>query len=922
MVWAPVYCPRLIGRRHELEALGERLREACAGHGSLVLLAGEAGIGKSRLAAEFCARVRVAEAHTALAHCYDYAPEPLAPIRALLEALGHEWRLQGAGRLELLDALLDGLRDLVRRKPAALVIEDIQWADALTLAFLQHLAQSIAGMRLLVVCSYRSEDLPAQRNLQTTLARLERLPVVWRIVLGPLSDEEIDELIELTVEERYDVPPDVRARIRVLAEGNPLFAEELVKSAVDRPPGETTPLPLSISHAVRDRLARLRVGERRLLECAAAMGREVEARLLARVAKERVDDVERTLQRAAALQLMLAPAGPDAPWRFRHAVVRQAIYDELSPAKRRDLHARIAQVLDASPDAANRVAALAYHYAQAGVRDRAAHYNRLAGDAANAIYAFDEAVECYERALEASECASALERGELYERLAQCLYSLGLGERARRAWENAISAYEAAGDVERVAQARVDYGRFCYNLGATDEAIAQAQRALQVLESKPESPVHFTARVSLAGHYATLGNPTRTLEHLDAAARLTVPRRRKDEQLFHEYRGGAFAHLDDPVRCTEEFHKAIAIALEIGNVVGAARLLSNHGVRMAEFGDPAQATDAFEKALAIFEEHRIGGTVPATCLLQYALACERVGYLEKARALLERCRVRRVDTTRFALYAAACGIVVGLALEDDELVQRSANPALIEEAFTSALALTPVIVTPFVRLHLHHGQRTEALALLRRGWAAACAHDPSLLQHLEWLCVLVAAHLDMADVAQAQLMLERRLEQAPQRAVQAHHALVTAWRAKRERNATLARESAQRAADMFAALHWPYRQAQALELAGRRRAALDVYRSFGDRADERRLEASLRPTNAPGWGASALTPREHEIARLVAEGKSNRQIAEQLVIGERTVESHVASILQKLGASTRVEIAVRLLRDAQNRDRRQRLTPY
>ena len=411
----------LVGRDRELERLEEQLRRAAAGRGGTVLVAGDAGIGKTRLVTELCARARAAGALVLVGRCIDlvgaevpYLPvaEALRPLLArgeVRELLGSARELrsllpgmvagegptgQGDGvpgsRLGLLEELLALLDITVASGPVVLVLEDLHWADRSTLDLVAFLAHNLGERRVLLVGTYRAETLAAEHRLRRLGAGLPRAAGATRLELGPLGREEVEALLQ--GRSRPPLPPAVAEAIVTRSEGNPFFAEELLAAAgqggVD--------LPHGLRELLLQRVAQLDGESQDVLRVAAAAGRDVPYRLLASVADVPEGELRQALRRTVDHGVL---AGDQAAgsFRFRHALLAEAIYTTLLPGEREELHARLAAELARSPGPVS--AELAQHWAAAGRAPEALVASVAAAREAQAVFGLAEAAQHLERAL-------------------------------------------------------------------------------------------------------------------------------------------------------------------------------------------------------------------------------------------------------------------------------------------------------------------------------------------------------------------------------------------------------------------------------------------------------------------------------------------------------------------------------------------
>ena len=403
---APAPDRPFVGRTHEMAALEVALRRARERLGSLVLLVGDAGIGKTRTAEELARRASASGVcvHWGRCHEGEGAP-PYWPWLQLLRGLGTlpadagiETML-GAGatgaavdpdqaRFRLFEAVAGALRDAAKERPLLLVVDDLQWADRASLRLLEHLSRELRQHPILILGTCRPEEMGA-----ATLARAERIP------LGGLPDHEITRLVEAAA--RGPLPVPVARAIERSAEGNPFFALELVAALEGaRPDRERVVLPEHLRDVIRRRLLRLPADTRGLLAAAAVMGREFDVGTLARVSGGSAAEIVAGLDPAVEAGVVVPV--PDAPGkrRFSHVLICGTLDADLPAVERATLHRRIGEVLEAMPETSP--AELAHHFRQAAVLGdvgRAVEYGERAGRHALAQLAYEEAVGHFEGAL-------------------------------------------------------------------------------------------------------------------------------------------------------------------------------------------------------------------------------------------------------------------------------------------------------------------------------------------------------------------------------------------------------------------------------------------------------------------------------------------------------------------------------------------
>jgi DNA-binding CsgD family transcriptional regulator len=432
-----------VGRERERTLLRAALERALAGGGGSVLIAGEPGIGKTRLAEEIAADAAGRGARVLWGRCHEDTGAPAfwpwtQVIRGLLRGrtgraararraavgplLSHDaaGQLSGASerspsfgggeaRFRLFEGVVALILEEAARRPVLIVLDDIHWADASSLLLLEFLAAEVQDSRVLLVCAYREEEQQPGTPLARVCAGLVRLRRTEQLALRGLDEQEMACFIAATTGEA----PAARLATTVhnRSEGNPFFAAEIVRLLLatgDRvAPGDDPydlAIPLTVREAIRRRLERRSPACRTALEAAAVLGRDLNPALLARIADLPPEVLLDALHEAATARLLHPARPPGAECRFAHALVRDVIYDDLPPSRRVRLHRRAGEAIEAlhAADVTPYLAVLAHHAvnaAPAGGSARAAAYARQAGDHALGILAYDEAVEHYESAL-------------------------------------------------------------------------------------------------------------------------------------------------------------------------------------------------------------------------------------------------------------------------------------------------------------------------------------------------------------------------------------------------------------------------------------------------------------------------------------------------------------------------------------------
>jgi DNA-binding SARP family transcriptional activator len=576
-----------VGRQREFADLAAGLDDAVAGRGRLFLLAGEPGIGKSRLAEELIAHATARGARVLVGRCWEAGGAPAywpwvqalrAYVResdpgALRSQLGagagdlaqiipelreHFPALPDPGapesegaRFRLFDAAAGFLRNASERRPILLVLDDLHAADAPSLLLLQFLARELASSRILVLAAYRDVDPIPGPQLNALLAELAREPLTRRLALSGLSEPELADFVEHT--QTQIASAELVAALHSEAEGNPLFAGEIVRllSIEGQQSDATGNIRLAIPETVRDviarRLTHLSQECNRLLVLASVVGREFDVDILARLGGVSEEQVLDQLDEAMAARVVADVPGARGALRFAHVLIRDTLYERLTGARRVLLHRLAVEALEAAygEQPGPHLAELAHH-ALAGSRfDKGLRYARRAGDRAIDLLAYEEAARLYETALRALDVAGPDDEG------VRCELLLSLGEAQIRAGNSLVAkeTFLVAADVARrhrlpreLARAAAGYGgrTTWVRAGGDDRLVPLLEDGLSAVGDDVELRAALLGR--LAG--ALRDDPSR--ERGDALSREAVKLARRTENpaaLAHALDGRAYAIL-------------------------------------------------------------------------------------------------------------------------------------------------------------------------------------------------------------------------------------------------------------------------------------------------------------------------------------------------------------------------------------------
>lgn len=977
---ASITCPVSIGREAPLRAVIDRLDRAMAGRGTVLLLGGDAGVGKSRLLRELKNEVATREVRVIEGRCSStessvpYAPlmdalrfriergegeqaaRILGPLRAILTPIfpqlagnnasaGVQGRRAGKQPAEAtpdktserpFELIFSVLERLAQEEPLLLILEDIHWADPTSLELLHHIAHRAPPTRLLLVATYRSDELHATHPLRRLLGALARDRVGDELRLDPLSRDDTTEMLR----QMLGTEPDAAfaAAIWKRSEGNPFFVEELVSAATEGETLEPTAqaatmmdrakLPENVSEAIMARIRALGPRAIEVLSAAAVIGRTFEFDDLRSVVGSSEEELTDVIELVMAHQILREEKGTEGErLSFAHALMQETMYQSIISRRRRILHRQTAAALAASTSrhTPTRLDQLAYHFRLGGDHEQAHEYACKAGDEAVRLRAWDDASEHYEHALASLEhVADNGERSaDLLERLAGVAWrqsraasgkqyaeealrlrrSLGQPENMARLLRRIASLQVTEGDMASAAETldealqllgRIpdspelgpiydDLGRLSLAAGDHTRAESLLVQGLSLASRDSESGEEVLAFVSLAELGVMSGHVTTGVTQLDVALSMLQEARLPFERLTRVYVSGVRTLLlaHEYTRALQWAEAASMLCRRQG-VVGLDALF--RAFRAVTLTITGETEDTLSEASAAVAELREAGRAELRDALRV------LGFVHRARGELDAARRAYEE----AITPGEGGTPVGLALVALAEGRTSEAAADLEAALMAVSPDQPLLY----RLLLPY--TVEALIAIGRVDDAAQLVDN-------------AAELSDSRAGAAQLLhAEGLVLLARGRAPDARDALARAagiWEALGNRlefrRVTLVLLEATLAAGDSAAglsLGRMLLQDPARALLPRER---DLVRRLLRRAGVR-TPVGARPsrdTDVGGTEKSPLTQREQAVLAEVAQGRTNREIAEVLGIAEKTVSVHVSHILAKLGCRTRTQAA-------------------
>jgi ATP/maltotriose-dependent transcriptional regulator MalT len=961
-----------VGRTGELAELRAAFDEATASRPSLALVGGESGVGKSRLADELKRLARESGARVLSGDCVElgddelpYAPlltalrplvrdedpslQSLAPplrsaLDAILPGLGGGEAAGGAAQSRVFEALLALLDSLSEGGPVLLVVEDLHWADSSTRSFIGFLSRTMCTERLLIVGTYRSDELHRRHPLRPLLAELASDPYTRLIDLPRFTTDELREQLEGIL---ADPPrPELVERVYARSEGNALYAEEILAAGLD---GRGT-LPPTLRDALMLRVDRLSVDAQEVLRWIACQPAAAHS-LVAAVAGLEPAPLRDALREAVASHIVVTVG--DESYGFRHALLREVVYDDLLPGERTEMHAALARALEerieGGEGGAHVKAQAAHHWTAAGDQPRALAAAVRAALAEVRVNAFGEAQALFERALALwervpePEQTAGIEQLELLKRAAFAADQAGDPARQEALLRRALELVGEDVDPGACALLRERLSQALWSLHRQDEAVEELRLGLTLLADGGDSHERATL-LSELGHkrmlQARFDEAEQYSQEAIAVARATGDRAaeakalnalgtalgyrgdaeegvrllRESLAIAHDVglpmeEGGAWINIADVLHLagrTDEALQVVRDGLDAG-FPESGRTIDWMWLGVSEFSFHLGDWDAAEAAIPPPSRRHTGGTFLLWQLCRARLALGR-GDLERAEDALSALD-RTLTSMTEPQFVGPHGVM------RSELARRVGDIARARAAVDDALDRIEYCSDDMARITL-----VAAAGLRVEGDAGQLARDvrdaeaesrareraDTLLERAR-LAAASCGPVEEAELALAEAEYARATGANGAEPWQAAAALWGAlgrpypvayarWREAEALMEARDRDGAARAAS--AALEGARRLGSAwlaeevISLAARARLHL------GDKATAATTPAAEEPENPFG-----LTARERDVLALVAAGATNREIGERLHMAEKTASVHVSRILAKLNVRSRTEAA-------------------
>jgi DNA-binding CsgD family transcriptional regulator/tetratricopeptide (TPR) repeat protein len=674
------------------------------------------------------------------------------------------------------------------------------------------------------------------------------------------------------------------------SQGNPFFAEELLKSVLERSPSEPPrQLPLSIRGAVLARAALLTESERKILSLAAVLGERFSIERLVALCDGRRDDVLLALERAQLLHLLVEPHGTPGELAFRHALTQEVLYGELLAERVRPLHKAIGLELERSADRNAVSVELAHHWWRAGDGERAATYAELAGDRAFAIGAMADAVSYYERAL-ALRNSAGTDVASLEHKIGISLGSLfrlsASAERLRRAG----ALYWRAGDLEGYVRNVSALEAQLYNAGDCGGAIDLCRQTIEALRSKLPAATLDVLRARIAYDCVAALDIESALDLVNEIDEPIANPMTATHAYLAQFKIAAMrGDLDRWRTYAQRALDAAGNVSDVGN-----RLCQTHcqiALDAVGLGEVQPAREHFRVAISLARK----GDLAVGSLAYAASAYEHMlrGDFATAAKLLAMPGLASEQSYAILMHVKSAQFVLGICAGDDDLLRPDDAESFLQYVVEHGMKLAiGVLGGPYAWALGLRGEVDEAAAWIHR--IAKVVPGP----HRFLFAFLAAAKFGtQSDAATMRRMLYEAASHPQDRVNKAALHLFDAFAARRGFADGNAEVSALAAASSFKAIGWPWLAAQSYELGGAPQRALETYRAIGALRDVRRMEESRADATI-----AVLSPREREVGQLVALGHSNDEVAQILHISPRTVEKHVSAALDKLNVRSRLQL--------------------
>lgn len=924
------------GRANLLEALDQRLAGTDEGHGALVLIEGVAGMGKTALATACGEQASRCGARFVVGHCYERGvTAPFTPWQEVIDALATTSSIDRSklpepfgqappkqSAYQLAQAVTAELHTAATEQPLVLLLDDLHWADQDSLDLLEFVTRHLTDRRLLILVTFRSEEVHHHSPLFGFLPTLQRNRRTESLRLKSLTLDDTMRLIEAY---QGNCTPQLARYLHERAEGHPLFLVQLLQDLVERelliwdqlagwlPPAQTTAVPTLLQQVISERVARLGTQAEQLLEIAAVVGETWQLAVVETILKWPETQLLAVLEQTLKAGVIVTIDSQTERYRFEHGLIREVLYQRQLARRRKQLHRQVAIWLKREkPDD---IDALADHCYRAEEWARAYRYSMEAGDMAQQRYAMHGARQFYRQALRAlqKQVDEAAPNALLavYERLGNTYMALNHKEEAVDAFTQAVEIARTTGDLQAQGHALIQLSINQDRLYHTDEAAAISTEALRIAESVNDADLLTLSHFMMGRRLILAGDLAQSKHHLKLAEQHAYATKEPAGYLAQILRIQIYMTMwsGSYVRAERMTHRALELAQQVHHTSALAafpfqlgyiltergqyeqayqvlqqgiedaeqlgdrhqylpKLLNTLGHLFSELGDPQSALYWNQRALAASRHEDVYYNGEAVCyaLIDLAVSHLQQGHLTEAEAYAQEFEsvIVWVDyaqyrpLNRYQLLQAELALAQGDFEAVLEYTAKAAEPAR-EKNFPKNLA----------KCFLYEGQ-----ALLRLGRTQAAADRLQMA-------------VELADqIEHAALRWQTRLH------------LAEACVMLGEPAAEHYRQASAMVDALAANLHDSHIRASFLgsplvmELCANARSA-----------SEDQTPPLLKVQSSKVQFPAGLTAREVEVLRLVTEGATNRQIAQELHLSVGTVNTHVTNILNKTGCENRTAAA-------------------
>ncbi len=949
MISHPTSEPELVGRQQELADLARALDEANAGRGGLVLISGEAGIGKTRLAVEALNRspLPVYIARTREGTSPPYGPivgvlrtwirkQPAVrdELKQSLPALGLllpelDTGVSESTREILADTIGQALHHLADLDGCAIRLDDLHWADNATFELLPELAERLRSVRVLMLATYRSDEITRTHPMRRLRTELRRAHLLRDFTIGSLTREHTHTLIVHCLPSPPS--PQLVDEIYTRTQGIPLYIEESTHTlhttgrlqdgddGLELSPGESVPIPESIRDAVLLQLENLPIETREVLEMAATAGLEFDFNMIVSLTGHE-EHLEPLLERR-----LLVETGPSTG-AFKHTLIREAIQSEITWSRRRALHRQIGAYLETRGADAELIAS---HWLAANELEKARRALMSAADHSCRLHAYRDAAESAARALDIwPEDDDEDERLKALERMAHCAQVSGQLNDAVRAWREFVNSPSVGFDHERLGHAYRQlatlYGLQSLWDQSIDTRLIAANHFRQASRADDAAIEHLT----VAGRYTAAMHLSAALESARIAEQLAHEASNYDtESRALGLQGNVLAMLGEYQNGRETAQRALALALQHDLTEAASEIYRRLASTLEYAGEYGSAKDAY---ITAYDYCRSAG---ADANAQICLSCMSyiLFYTGEWKRAIETCNdVVNDEHAPPGSKAVAAGVIAAIRTHRGEtrVARRMLNEANAEARRHGSPVMQLLNTWAIAALAEYEDDDDLADRHYRDildGWSKTeDRHD--LIPALRSASTFFATHEADAELSQCVNALTDLASTSSSQEVVAAVAHTLGEAAMRNNDYNEAARHFQQSAILLEKLGLPLEVAKsqlrggiALHRAGHSQRSIDtlsqayrIARNLGARPLASLIANELETRGAPvdeersadtpdRSRRAGLTRRQLDIVRLLAKGMTNKEVAEKLFLSTRTVDMHVANVLNRLDVRSRTE---------------------